>query len=204
MIACNLSVLLAEKNLKITTVSQETGISRTTLTSLANNYSGGIQFETLNSLCVYLNTTPEQLFIFSPFDLSVEDVIYLEDKSNDIFDEYIFRLFILFNFKNKNYRAFIDINSFFDSKLVGSKKIYTLKIEVCFEKFIKDIKTGKRTENIYEKNVLLSNTIKNLPVILLTNIENIISTSIVEKIKEISSDFYNNSKYNISITWNFL
>ena len=46
MIACNLSVLLAERNLKISQVSKATGISRTTLTSLALNNAKGIQFDT--------------------------------------------------------------------------------------------------------------------------------------------------------------
>lgn len=69
MIRCNLAVLLAERNLKITQVANDTGISRTTLTSLANNYSQGIQMDTLNKLCIYLRVTPEQLLAFLPFDI---------------------------------------------------------------------------------------------------------------------------------------
>lgn len=52
MIKCNLAVLLAERGLKLTTVSNDTGISRTTLTALANNKNSGIQFDTLNTLCI--------------------------------------------------------------------------------------------------------------------------------------------------------
>ena len=58
MVRCNFSVLLAERNLKITTVCNDTGISRTTLTYLANNYSKGIQYDTLNTLCSYLKVSP--------------------------------------------------------------------------------------------------------------------------------------------------
>ena len=72
MIQCNLAVLLAERNLKISKVASDTGISRTTLTSLVNNYSQGIQFDTLNSLCVYLRITPEKLFSFAPFEVTVK------------------------------------------------------------------------------------------------------------------------------------
>lgn len=59
MVRCNLSVLMAERGLKISRIASDTGLSRTTLTALANNYSQGIQFDTLNTLCMYLNTTPE-------------------------------------------------------------------------------------------------------------------------------------------------
>lgn len=69
MIRCNLAILLAERNLKITKVSKDTGISRTTLTSLSNNYSQGIQFETINTLCDYLKITPEQLINYIPIDI---------------------------------------------------------------------------------------------------------------------------------------
>jgi len=68
MICSNIPVLLAERRLKITKVSKDTGISRTTLTSLASNKSQGIYFDTFNTLCSYLNVSPEQLFKFFPYD----------------------------------------------------------------------------------------------------------------------------------------
>lgn len=74
MVRCNLSVLLAERNLKITKVCKDTGISRTTLTYLANNYSKGIQYDTLNTLCSYLNVSPGELISFIPANISVNYV----------------------------------------------------------------------------------------------------------------------------------
>lgn len=71
MVRCNLSVLLAERHLKITKISKDTGISRTTLTYLANNYSKGIQYETLNTLCTYLHTTPDELISYIPIDIEI-------------------------------------------------------------------------------------------------------------------------------------
>ena len=71
MIKSNLAVLLAERNLKVSKVASDTGISRTTLTSLVYNHSQGIQFDTMNKLCLYLRVTPEQLFSFVPFDIEV-------------------------------------------------------------------------------------------------------------------------------------
>lgn len=92
MIKCNLAVLLAERGLKITKVSNDTGISRTTLTSLMNNYSSGIQFDTLNTLCNYLQTTPELFFPYVPFDYSV---------NADKIDEKTVIIDIIFHSRNK-------------------------------------------------------------------------------------------------------
>ena len=69
MIRSNLAVLLAETNLKIARVSHDTGISRTTLTALSQNYCKGIQFDTLNTLCSYLNVTPSELIQYYPVDI---------------------------------------------------------------------------------------------------------------------------------------
>jgi len=80
MLKCNLAVLLAERNLKITKVSSDTGISRTTLTSLANNYSQGIQFETLNALCSYLRISPADFFCYVPFEVDVKAQFEETDK----------------------------------------------------------------------------------------------------------------------------
>ncbi|MDH2337506.1 helix-turn-helix domain-containing protein [Clostridium perfringens] len=74
MIRCNLAILLAERNLKITKVSKDTGVSRTTLTSLSNNYSQGVQFDTINTLCKYLKVTPEQLISYIPVDITLDKI----------------------------------------------------------------------------------------------------------------------------------
>ncbi|MGP1411509.1 MAG: helix-turn-helix domain-containing protein [Peptoanaerobacter stomatis] len=82
MIKCNLATLLAERGLKITKVSQDTGISRTTLTALSSNTSQGIQFDTINKLCQYLKTDINSFFIFHPSDIeytlkTIEDIVYI-------------------------------------------------------------------------------------------------------------------------------
>lgn len=83
MIRCNLSVLLAERNLRITKVSKDTGISRTTLTSLSSNKAQGIQFDTINTLCNYLNVNPNQLITHSPIDIKLEELELKEIKVNN-------------------------------------------------------------------------------------------------------------------------
>lgn len=71
MILCNLSNVLAEKRTNISRVSRETGISRTTLTSLCNNSCRGVQLDTVNTLCQSLNIDLSQLFLYSKYDISV-------------------------------------------------------------------------------------------------------------------------------------
>lgn len=80
MIRCNLAVILAEKNMRLTQISQATGLSRTTLSSLAYNYSKGIQFDTLNTICTFLNITPNDLIDYVPVDIAV-GVLDIQDDS---------------------------------------------------------------------------------------------------------------------------
>lgn len=69
MIRNRLSVLLAEKGLKITRVARDTGISRNTITSTAQNDTEMIRLETINTLCKYLGVTPCEFFEYEPLDI---------------------------------------------------------------------------------------------------------------------------------------
>ncbi|MGQ3735075.1 helix-turn-helix transcriptional regulator [Bacillus sp. FDAARGOS_1420] len=70
MITCNLKKVLVEKNLRITKVSKDTGISRQTLTALATHTNQGIRFDTLNKLLNYLQVGVEELITCHRDDLS--------------------------------------------------------------------------------------------------------------------------------------
>lgn len=78
MIFCNLKTLLAQRNITISKISSDTKLSRTTITSLCSNKSGGIQFDTLDTICSYLKVLPSEVILFSPyqinFSLNGEDV----------------------------------------------------------------------------------------------------------------------------------
>ena len=72
MIKNNFNTLMAERQLKITRVSNDTGISRTTLTALSQEMSKGVQLDTLNTLCTYFNISYKlpsiglvRLYVFS-------------------------------------------------------------------------------------------------------------------------------------------
>lgn len=61
-----LAVLMAERRLKLTQVSRETGISRTSLVDVYYNRSKMIKLSTINSLCQYLKVTPAEFFAYDP------------------------------------------------------------------------------------------------------------------------------------------
>lgn len=87
MMRCNLAIMMAERNLKITKISNDTGISRTTLTSIYYNYAKGIQFDTYNTLCLYLKTTPDKLITYIPVDIDLgyfsKDAINVTIRTNN-------------------------------------------------------------------------------------------------------------------------
>ena len=55
MIKCHLSALLGAKRLKISDAVRDTGINRSTLTRLYHENTGRIDFDTLETLCDYLD-----------------------------------------------------------------------------------------------------------------------------------------------------
>lgn len=74
MIISNLEAILKDRKLKISKVAADTGISRTTIASLCNNHGKGLQFDTANILCIYLNVSMGELFTTLPFDIIVENI----------------------------------------------------------------------------------------------------------------------------------
>lgn len=70
MIKNNFNELVAQRKLKITRISNDTGISRPTLNSLTRDDGKGIQYDTLNKLCNYFNVTPSEFFSYIPYDIS--------------------------------------------------------------------------------------------------------------------------------------
>ncbi|AYA63544.1 helix-turn-helix domain-containing protein [Alteromonas sp. RKMC-009] len=54
MIKCNLSALLGARKIKISDLVRDTGINRSTATRLYHETTSRIDFETLETLCRYL------------------------------------------------------------------------------------------------------------------------------------------------------
>lgn len=103
MLANRLNVLLAERDLTIKQVTQETGISRNTISNLVNNPFGNISIDTVDVLCNYLSVTPTDFFEYSPYLVKLFDslsengriAILVESKPNQELKR------ILFNSKLK-------------------------------------------------------------------------------------------------------
>lgn len=101
MLRVNLNMLLAERNLTASRLSKDTGISKTTLTALVNNTGKGIQYETIDTICNYLNVTPNDFFEYIPVDYSLSyflENIDLEIKTNDMYESYIANINYIFDF----------------------------------------------------------------------------------------------------------
>lgn len=68
MIKNNLKKLMKEKNVTIADLHRTLGISRPTLTKMANNETDGIRYDTINKLCKFFKISPNELLVFVPFD----------------------------------------------------------------------------------------------------------------------------------------
>jgi len=62
LIKNNLALLMAQRQIRVSELSKETGISRTTITSAKFNRGKMIQLNTINKLCQALEVTPEDFF----------------------------------------------------------------------------------------------------------------------------------------------
>jgi DNA-binding Xre family transcriptional regulator len=85
VIICNLNVLMSERRLSIQDVADDTKLSRTTISALVNENGKGIQFDTMDVLCKYLNVTPGELFsyvyIYTDFKFTSEELVSEIDTS---------------------------------------------------------------------------------------------------------------------------
>ncbi|MDY4720693.1 MAG: helix-turn-helix transcriptional regulator [Clostridium paraputrificum] len=179
MIRCNLAVLLAERNLRISKVSEMTKISRTTLTALSNNYSQGIQFDTINTLCSFLNITPDQLISFIPLEIEIAR-LGLYDSVLDI-DLRITR----------NSRTYICPLGGFCHTDIENNILHSINIELLvFEDY--DDREIKRT------NSVLISSFKSLTTPFRNEFENKLTDEILSHYSEyMKSD----NRLNISFTW---
>ena len=64
MIKCQLYKLVHENHVKMSDISEATGISRTTLHALNWGKGKGVQFETLDKLCRYFNCDVSDLLVY--------------------------------------------------------------------------------------------------------------------------------------------
>lgn len=93
VVLSNLRVILSERKLTAAKVSYDTGISRPTLTALTAGNGTGVQFSTINRLCNYLRVTPNDLFVYTPYDFNFtptpKKYIDFPDRYNEFYFHYV-------------------------------------------------------------------------------------------------------------------
>lgn len=67
LLANRLSVLLAERQLSIKQVVEDTGLSRNAVSNIVNKPNANIATETIDILCRYLQVTPNDFFLYWPY-----------------------------------------------------------------------------------------------------------------------------------------
>ncbi|MFT8398347.1 MAG: helix-turn-helix transcriptional regulator [Schleiferilactobacillus harbinensis] len=82
MLANRLNVLLAERQLQIKTVVQDTGLSRNAISNIVNNPEANVSTTTIDKLCGYLGTTPGDFFLYSPYSIQYKANPYYYDAIN--------------------------------------------------------------------------------------------------------------------------
>ena len=67
-VTCNLDMLLKSRNMNLTELSQNVGISYANLSVLKNNHAKAIRFSTLEALCEALDCEIGDLFEYKKVD----------------------------------------------------------------------------------------------------------------------------------------
>lgn len=179
MVYCNLAVLLAERRLKISALSADTGISRTTLTALCQNAGKGVQLDTINSLCMYLNVSVGELFTFYPFDVTLTDCSYWHcNKTAELTFSYVSKQLTT----TVCYLAEIEV-----MEPEYPDKIHTLQVNLCAS----DPETPKE-KHAHE---LLINAFQSLPIPFMDSLKAQIANALIQKLAhqtsvEVDGEFY--------------
>ena len=215
MIRCNLAILLAERNLRITKVSKDTGISRTTLTSLSSNKAQGIQFDTINTLCNYLNIEPNQLIIHSPIDIKLKEIKITEmiinnSSSNSSFPS-LLDLTLEITKKGRSFNCCtsgaIYITSsteeIYNENTETYDKILSISLlEIFIDLF--DENDNSDIEEVAIENSLLIESFKSLPISFVNDLKNEIINEIITEISlQSDTDFKEafNIQYDVYFYW---
>lgn len=149
MIFCNLKVLLAQRGISISKMSTATGISRTTLTALCTNRNGGIQFDTLDSICSYLNVSPNEFLTYSPYDFNLKRYgDFLEIQTTILLNHITFRTVLMrevgepmLSFDHITGKENYDEDEEFDSYDYDKIEQISKEEEQCFRRFQSIVQT---------------------------------------------------------------
>ncbi|MBE7388204.1 helix-turn-helix domain-containing protein [Ligilactobacillus salivarius] len=175
MIRYNLNKLLGERNLKISKVFVDTGISRSTLTKIVNNQSSMVQTETIDKLCQYLKVSPSEFFEYIPIEIDVNTflnefngfaelgldlIIKIKDTFHNIEKEFVYTI----NENKKGEDNIFVSNEWYSNNLNQSIKVLEINFPVDFKDFVTEITNNNYgfSNDVYEKiKDNIKETIKN-------------------------------------------
>lgn len=149
MLELGLQEILAKKNITILQLSEETGISRSTLNNMVNENTKGVQFSTLNILCSFLSVAPEDILKFTPDVPEPEYRFSMVKPINDPeFSDYTtfkFLFFFSYNIWNREYW----VCPIFKLSIVEHEESLALTMSIAgFQKFgIEDFIKARYGEN---------------------------------------------------------
>jgi DNA-binding Xre family transcriptional regulator len=141
MIKCNLAVLLAERGMNISELSERTGLSRNTLSALQNNTGKGIQFDTMDAVCKLLDILPGDLFTYA--DVGFKYIFTHPNKHQIESDEARTRVVY-----SVDYTGFYEVAIFYNETIITmlgllSTEDYPRRTQIIFS-----VKDKIRLENI--------------------------------------------------------
>lgn len=130
MIKCNLAVLLAERGLKMSDIIHETSLSKTAIRGLYYNTSKGIQFETLEIICDYLNVSPNEVIKKVTFAYKI-----LEKEINNKISTITYKIAFFIDRKNYIFSFTVAITNFdyLEDDLSKTSASYELAIDFKFD-----------------------------------------------------------------------
>lgn len=94
MIRSRLATIMAERDIRQDEMARDIGISKATLSNIANNRTAGLQYSTIEKIAIYLNLSLENLFDFSPymFEFSIGNgTNEIEIQESEIEDGYSYK-----------------------------------------------------------------------------------------------------------------
>ncbi|WP_203641696.1 helix-turn-helix domain-containing protein [Levilactobacillus andaensis] len=164
MLANRLNVLLAERQLSIKQVVDETGISRNTISNISNNVGANVATETIDALCRYLNVKPADFFSYTPYSFR------LQLEKEDDYDS-----FILLDVKKGRTERMYSLDVYYDTDTMIAEDRSTLDI---FDLYI------VVDDSISDNNDTIRNIFENLPVVFQTELSNMMLKKISERLNK--------------------
>ena len=172
MIVVKFADILEEKKFKISTVVRRTSITRPTLTSLYYGTGRGINFETLNELCSFLNVQPGDILKHYDIDIDACEAWFTSTKTETDemkhFAGYI-------NFEQPNISDISFYGSFSHARSIPEKHVSDWDVTITIENL---------TREQYFNNFM---NVKNVNNDIAEEIESIVTYKIFDTLEKLIS-----------------